>query len=165
MELFAVVVAGRFFNLCPDLAYPAFQGLAIPGAINDGGIVLVDANGLGSAQITQSYGFKFDALFFTDHLAARQNGNVVQHGFAAVAKTRGLHGTNLECPPQFVDYQGGKRFPFHIFSNNEERSSHLGNLLEDRQEVLHVADFLLIDEDQRFIEDHFHLFRVSHKIR
>jgi len=151
--------------LGPDLPHPAFKSLPIPSAIHDGRVVLVNTNGFGSTQVVQGDTFELDALFFTDHLAARQNGNVVEHGLAAVTKPRRLDRANLERAPQFVDHQRGKRFPFHIFSNDEERSAHFGNLLEDREQVLHVADLFLVDKDQRFVQDHFHLLRVGNEIR
>ena len=42
---------------------------------------------------------------------------------------------------------------------------HLGDLLQERKEILHAADLLFVDEDVGIFQHHFHPFRVGDKIR
>ena len=50
------------------------------------------------------------------------------------------------------------------FSNDKKRTTHLGDLFENRKKILHVADLFLIHENQRIVEDDFHLFGVGYEI-
>ena len=96
--------------------------------------------------------FQLDAEIFRDHLAAGEDRDVLQHGLAAIAEARGLHGRDVQGAAELVDHQGGQRFAFDFFSDDHERLAHLGNLLEDREEVLHAADFLFVDQDERLFQ-------------
>ena len=115
LELFTVVIAGGLFDLSANLAYTAFQGLPVARAVDDGRVVLVDAHGLRLAEIVQSHGLQADTLLFADDLAARQDGDVVQHGLAAVAEAGGFDGAYVQGPAELVDHQGGKGFAFDVF--------------------------------------------------
>jgi hypothetical protein len=57
LQLFTIVVGGGLFDLGADLLDPAFQGGAGTGAVDDGGVVFVDADALGFAQVLQGSGF------------------------------------------------------------------------------------------------------------
>ncbi len=69
----------------------------------------------------------------------------------------------LQGSPEFVHDEGCEGFAFHIFRYDQKGLSHLGNLLQDPQEVFHGADLLLVDEDHGFVEDGFHLVGVRDK--
>jgi hypothetical protein len=64
--------------------------------------------------------------------------NVVEHCLAAVAEARSLHGAGVE---------GGERFAFHFLCDDQQRLAGPRDLLQDRQQVLHVADLLLMDQN------------------
>jgi hypothetical protein len=48
---------------------------------------------------------------------------------------------------QFVDHQRGQGFAVDILGDDHERFAHFGNLLKNRQEIFHIADFFLIDQN------------------
>ena len=78
--------------------------------------------------------------------------DVLQHGLAAVAEARSLHGAGVQRAAQLVDHQGGQRFAFHFLGDDQQRLAGARDLLEQRQQVLHVADLLLVDQDVGIFE-------------
>ena len=66
---------------------------------------------------------------------------------------------------QLVDHQGGQRFTINVFRDDEQRTAGLGYLFQNREKVLHAADFLFIDEDERVIQGGFHALGVGHEVR
>ena len=71
----------------------------------------------------------------------------------------------MECSADLVHHQGGQRFAFDILGDDEQRPPHLRDLLQDRKQVLHAADLLLVDQDKAVLQLHFHLLRIRYKIR
>ena len=71
---------------------------------------------------------------------------------SSIAEAGRFHGGDVQGAAQLVDHEGGQRFAFDFFRDDHERLAHLGDLLEDREEVLHAADLLFIDEDERLFE-------------
>ena len=88
-------------------------------ALDDGGVVLVDGDLLGVAEIAHLHVLQLDAKIFGDGLAAGQDCDVLQHGLAAIAEARGLDGRNLQRAAQLVDDQGRQRFAFHVFGDDD----------------------------------------------
>ena len=82
----------------------------------------------------------------------------------AVAKARGLHGAGAERAAQLVDYERGQGFALHVFGDYQQRLTCARNLLEYRQQVLHVVDLLIVNEDVGIFENAFHAFGVAHEI-
>ena len=109
--------------------------------------------------------FQLDAGLFHDGLAAGQDRDVFQHGLAAVAEARGLHGADIERSAQLVDHQRGQRFAFHFFGDQQQRLAGAGDLLENRQHVLHAADLLFVDQDVGIFEHAFHALGIGHEVR
>ena len=126
-------------------------GLAL--AFDDGGVVLVDGDLLGLAEIGHLDVLQLDAEVFGDGLAAGQDGDVLQHGLATIAEARSLHGSNVQRAAQLVDDEGRERFAFHVFSDDHQRTAALGDLLEQREQVLHRRDLLLVDQDVGVLEN------------
>ena len=129
------------------------MAFCVTGAVDDGGVVLVDRDALGAAQVFQANAFQLDAGLFHDRLAAGQDGDVFQHRLAAIAEARSLHGAGVQRAAQLVDHEGGQRFAFHFFGDDQQRLAGAGDLLEQRQQVLHVADLLLVDQDVGIFEN------------
>ena len=75
-----------------------------------------------------------------------------QHGLATIAKARGLDGADLEDAADGVDDQCGQRFAFHIFSHDEQRTTGLGDLFQQRQQVANVGDLFFVQQDVRIIQ-------------
>ena len=136
-----------------------FDGLLRAGAVHDGGVVLIHRDALGPAQVLQPDAFQLDAGLFHDRLAAGQDGDIFQHGLAAIAEARSLHRAGVQRAAQLVDHQGGQRFAFHFLGDDQQRLAGARDLLEQRQQVLHVADLLLVDQDVGIFEHALHALR------
>ena len=132
LQFLAVIIGGGLLDLGADLLDAGFDGLFGAIAFDDRGVVLVDGDALGAAQVFHGDGLKLDAEVFGDHLAAGQDRDILKHCLAAVAEAGSLHGSNLQGAAQLVDHQCCQRFAFHIFGNDQEGLAGAGNLLENR---------------------------------
>ena len=88
--------------------------------------------------------------------ATGEDGDVFEHGLAAIAEARGLDGGHLDGAAQLVHDEGREGFAFHVFRDDEERLAGLRGLLEHGEQVLEGADLLLVDEDVGVVEDRLH---------
>ena len=104
---------------------------------------------------------ELEADLFRDHLGAGQDGDVLEHGLAAVTEARRLDGDGGEGAAQLVDDQGGQRLALDVLGDDQQRLAALDDLLEDGQEVLDGADLLVGDEDVGILEDRLHPLRVG----
>ncbi len=116
------------------------------------------------AELGQGGLLEGQADFFGDDLATGQDGDVFEHGLAAVAEARSLDGAGLEDAADVVDHQGGQRFAFDVFSDDQQRTAGLGDLLEHRQQVADVGDFLVEQQDIRIVQDGDLLVRVVDEV-
>src|SRR5712664_3469268 len=164
LQLLAVVVRGGLLDLRPDLLDARLDVALLAGAVDDGGVVLVDDDALGPAQVLQRHGLQLDAEILGDQTATREDSDVLQHGLAAVAEARRLHRGGVERAAQLVDHQGGQRLTLDFLGDDEQGLSGPRHLLEQREEVLHRRDLLLVDEDVRVLQHHFHPLRIGHEV-
>src|SRR5713226_812871 len=165
LQLLAVVVAGRLLDLAANFFYPAFDLVVLALAFDQGGVVLVHGDLLGLAEVGHLDVLQLDAEVFGDGLAAGEGGDVLQHGFAAIAEAGRLDGADLQRATELVDDQGGQRFALDVLSDDEQRYAALGDLLQQREHILHGADFLFVDEDVGIFQRRFHALRVGHEVR
>ena len=86
------------------------------------------------------------------------------HGFAAIAEARGFDGADVERAAQLVHDERGERFAFDIFGDDQERLADLGDLLEQREQVLQAADLLFVNQDVSVFELGFHRLGVGHEV-
>jgi hypothetical protein len=91
LELLAIVIAGGVIHLSADFLYAAFNLAALAFAFHDRAVVFINRDFLGAAQVRDLYAFQLQAQVFRDGLAAGEDGNVLQHGFAAIAEARRFH--------------------------------------------------------------------------
>src|SRR5690606_12600190 len=152
LQFFTVVVGSGFFDLNANLLDARFDRFAVAGAVDDDGVFFGNFNALGLAQIFQRGFFKRHAGFFRDHDAAGQDGDVFQHGLAAIAKARSLDSGRLQDAADVVDHQRSQGFAFDVFSHDQQRTAGLGHLLEHGQQVADVADFLVENQDIRIFK-------------
>src|SRR5215469_1501711 len=164
LELLLVVVGGGVFDLLADLLDAAFDFGRLAGALDNGRVVLVNGDLLGAAEVFDLHILELDAEILGDGLSAREGGDIFEHGFTAVAKARGLYRSALQRAAELVDHQSGQRFALDFFRDDEERLASLGDAFEQRQQVLHRADFLFVDEDAHVFEHAFHAIRVSNEV-
>ena len=64
--------------------------------------------------------------------AAGEDGDVFEHGLAAIAEAGGLDGGDLERAAELVDDEGGEGFAFDVFGDDEQRLAVLGGLAQRR---------------------------------
>jgi len=84
-------------------------------------VVLVDDDLLGAPQVGELDVFKLDAQVFEDRLAAHHDGDILQHGLAAVAVAGSLHRAHFERAAELVDHQRGERLALDFLGNEEQR--------------------------------------------
>ena len=130
----------------------ALDGLLVAGAFDDRGVVLVDADLLGPAELADLDVFELDAEFFEDGLAAGDDGDVFEHGLAAIAEAGRLDGGDFEDAAELVDDQCREGFAFDVFGDDEHGLARLGGLAEDRHQVAGGADLLLVNQDIRVFQ-------------
>ena len=107
---------------------------------------------------------ELDAEVFRDRLAAGEDRDVLEHRLAAIAEARRLHGRRLQRAAQLVDHERGQRLALDVLGDDEQRAPHARHLLEHRQQILHRADLLLVNQDHRVFENHFHPLGVGHEV-
>src|SRR3546814_8654851 len=88
LQLFLVVVAGRGFNLRLDFLDARGDAFLLAGAVDDGGVFLLDLDLLGGAEIGQRGLLDRQAELFGDHRAAGEDGDVLEHFLADRKSTR-----------------------------------------------------------------------------
>src|SRR5690606_11124378 len=115
-------------------------------------------------QLIQGYAFQGHAGLFGDHGAASQDGDVFQHGLAAVAEARSLDSGGLQDATDVVNNQGSQCFAFNVFGNDQQRTVGLGNLFQDRQKITDVADLLVVDQDERIFQNGNLLVRIVDEV-
>ena len=106
-----------------------------------------------------------DAEIFRDRLTTGQNCDVLQHGLAAIAEARSLDGRDLQAATQAVDDQGGERFAFDVFSDDDQRLAGLHHGLEQRQQLVQRGELLLVDQDVGIVHFDAHLVGVGDEVR
>src|SRR5690606_23870796 len=165
LQLLAVVVRRALVDCSANLLHAALDGILVARTVDDGGVVLVHHNALGASKIAHNGVLELEANFLGDHLALREHSEVLQHRLATIAKARSLYSAHAERSAKLVYDERGKRLTFDVLGNDEKRLAHLGNLLQDREQVLHCGDLLVVDQDERVFENGFHLVRIRDEVR
>ena len=135
LELLAVVLAVGRGDLLADHLGPALDLLGRAGAFDDRGVLAVDRDLRGAAQVAELDVLQVDAQVLEDGLAAGEHGDVAEHGLAAIAIARGLDGGDLEDAAQLVDDQGGQGLALDVLGDDQERLVGLGDLLEQGDQL------------------------------
>ena len=135
LELLAVVLAVGVADLAADHLGPGLDLGRGAGAFDDRGVLAVDRDLLGPAQVGELDAFEVDAQVLEDRLAAGQDGDVAQHRLAAIAVARCLDRRDLEDAPQLVDDQGRQGLALDVLGDDQQRLVGLGDLLEQRDQL------------------------------
>ena len=133
-----------------------WKGQLTWGTFNDGGVIFVDDNLLGTTEVLDWKIFQFDTQGFKDGGSAGQNRQVFHHRFSAITVTWSLNSTAGEGSSKSVDHQSREGFAIDIFSNDQQWFVLLNNGFENRNNFLNVADFLFEDQDVCVFEHTFH---------
>src|SRR4051812_5894015 len=152
LELLLVVVRRGFFSLLTDRLDARLDVGALAGTADDGGVFLLDDDPLGIAQIVQRGLLELQTDFVGDDRAAREDRDVLQHGLAAIAEARGLHGSNLEDAADVVHDERRQGFAFDVFGDHEQRATGFRDPFQDRQHFADVRDLLVDEQDVRLVE-------------
>ena len=164
LELLLVPVGGRLLDLRLDLLDAALDGVLAAGTLDDGGVVLGDGHPPGAAELVERGGVQLQADLLADDGAVGEDGDVLQHGLAAVAEAGGLHGHGTEGSTQLVDDDRGERLTLHILGDDEEWLAHLDDLLEKGKDVGDGRDLAVGDQDVGLLEDRLHPLSVGHHV-
>ena len=100
-----------------------------------------------------------------DHGAAGQNGDILQHFLAAVAKAGSLDSGHVQGAAQAVDDQGGQSLTLDILSHDQQLHAILHDLLQQRNQILNHADLLIGDQDGGIVQNSLHLIGIGDHIR
>src|SRR6516165_307784 len=163
-QLFLVIIAGGLFQLLLDEADAALDVGLLAGPFDDDGVFLVDLDLLAAAQVLELDIFELDAEVLEDGLAAGEDGDVFEHGLAAVAVAGGLDGRTLERAAQLVDHQRGQGLALHLFADHHDRLAGVEDLFQDRHQVFIGGDLLFIDEDVGIFQVALHLLRIGDEV-
>ena len=165
LELFLIVVGGGLVDLATDELHAALDVGGLAGTLDDRGVLLVSDDALGATEVSHLDGFELDTEVIGDEAATGEDGDVFHHGLAAVAEARGLDGADVDRTAEAVDDEGSEGFAFDFLSDDQERLAGLGDFLEERQQVLHGADLLLVEEDVGVFEDGLERLGVGREVR
>ena len=79
-------------------------------------------------------------------------------------KPGALTATHAQRAANLVDHQRRQRLALDVLGDEQERLAGLGDRLENRQQVLHRRDLLLVDQDVGVLELRFHPLRIGHEV-
>src|SRR6202035_3036442 len=164
LQLLAVVVRGGFLDLRLDLRHACLDVGLLAGAVDDGGVLLVDHHLLGATEHGERDVLHLDAEIFRDRLTAGQNRDVLQHRLAAIAEARSLDGRDLQTATQTVDDQGGKSFAFAVFRDNHKRLAALHHGFQQRKQFIQLRELLFVDEYVGIFHFNAHLVGVGDEV-
>src|SRR6185312_4506122 len=164
LQLLLVIVGRGLLDLGFDLGNSGLDLGLLAGAVHDSGVLLIDHHFLGAAKHVDRDVLKLDAEIFRDRLAAGQDRDVLQHGLAAIAKTRRFHCGHFESAAQLVDHQGRKCFALDILGYDDEGLGGLHYRLQQRQELLEARQLLLVDEQVGILHFDPHLVGIGDEV-
>ena len=136
----------------------------LPRAVDDRGVLLVDHHLLGLAEHGERDVLELDAEVLADRLAAGQDGDVLQHGLAAIAEARRLHRRDLQAAAQLVDHERGERLALDVLGDDEKRLAGLHHGFQQRQQLVERRELLLVDEDVGVLHLDAHLVGVGDEV-
>src|SRR6266852_5070058 len=164
LQLFLVVIAGGFLDLGADALDPRLDRLGIAGTVDEGRLFLVHFDTLRRTEVLQRRFLEGQPDFFGNDLAAGENGDVLEHGLAAVAEPRRLHRAGLEDAAQVVHDQRREGFVFDFLGDDEQRPSGLGHLLEERKQIADIGNLLVVQKNIGVLQYRHLLFGVVDEI-
>ena len=96
---------------------------------------------------------------------AGQDGDVAEHGLAALTEAGRLHGDRLEQAADLVHDEGGESLALHVLGDDQQRLARLHDLLEHGDEVVDRRDLAVHDEQVGVLEGRLLALGVGHEIR
>ena len=164
LQFLLVVVRGRLLDLRAQLRAAGLDVGLLAGAVDDRRVVLVDAHLLGPAEHVERDVLELDAEILADHLTAGQDGEVLEHRLAPIAKARRLHRRDLEAAAQLVDDERRQRLALDVLGDDQQRVAALHHRFEQRQDRLETGQLLLEQQDVRVVELADHLLGIGDEV-
>src|SRR5215468_1108534 len=164
LQLLPVIVGVGVVDLGPDLVDPAGDLVGIARAVDDRGLVLGDHDLARPAEHVQVGVLQLQADFLADDLATGQDGDVTEHGLAAVAEAGGLDRHRLEQAAHLVHHQGRQGLALDVLGDDDQRLARLNYLVEQGQQVLVRRDLGVHHEDVRVLKDRLEALRVGDEV-
>src|SRR6201993_4300773 len=140
LQLLAVVVRVGVVDLGADLVDPASDLVRVTGTVDDRRLVLGHDDLARPAEHVHVDAVQLEADLFADDLATGEDGDVTEHGLAAVAEARGLHPYGPEQPAHLVDDQGREGLALDVLGDDHQGLAGLHDLVEQRGRVLVGGD-------------------------
>ena len=165
LELLAIPVGVGALDLGAKLGDAARDLGLLTSAVDDGGVVLGDDDAAGAAEHLEADLVQFETHLGGDDLAAGEDGDVLEHGLAAVTEGGGLDGHGGEGAADLVDHQRGQGLAVDILRHHEQGALGGDDLLQQREQVVHGGDLAGVDEDVGVLQDGFHAVGVRDEVR
>ena len=102
LQLFFVVVRVAEIQFFTNLSNTFVNIGLISNIRDDGGFVLRNSDLASSTKHFEGCGTKFQTSIFRDNLTIGENGDILQHRFTAIAKTRGFDCCNIQRTSELV---------------------------------------------------------------
>ena len=115
-------------------------------------------------QVLDRYGVELAAGLLADDVCARENGHVLEHRLAPVAKAGSLHSQRAERAPKLVHNQGREGLALHVLGDDDDVLGHLERVLEGGEHVGHCRHLSVRDENVGLIDAGFHALRVGDEV-
>ena len=147
LQFLAVVVRGRLLDLRAKLRRPGPDGLGAPAPST---IVVLSLSMVTFFARPRSSSFRFSSLMPRSSVIALPPVSIAMSSSIALRrspKPGAFTAATLERAAQLVDDQRGERFALDVLGDDQQRTAGLGDLLQQRQQILHRADLLLVDQD------------------
>jgi hypothetical protein len=119
LQLLAVVVGLGVLDLSADLLHARFDVGLLAGAVDHRGVVLVDGDVLGAAEILERDVLELEAEILGDGLAAGEGGEILEHLLAAIAEAGRLDRAHLQGAAQLVHDQRGQRLALDVLGHDQ----------------------------------------------
>jgi hypothetical protein len=109
------------------------DALLVAAPLDDGGVVLGAHHAVSATQVLDRHALQLAAHLLGDHLAAGEDGDVLQHGLAAVAEAGRLDRQHVQHAAQLVQHQRGQRLTVHVLGDDHQVAlAALHQLLQQR---------------------------------
>ena len=119
---------------------------------HDRGVVLADGDPAHAAEVVQGHLVEGHGPVFAHQGGAREDGDVLQGGLAAVPEAGGPHGGHLQHAAVLVHHQGGQGFPIHLFRQDHQGLAGAGHRLQHGHQIIDGADLAVGDQQQGVVE-------------
>ena len=138
---------------------------SIARPVNNNRVVLVHGDALRVTEVLKTGIFQIKTDFFRNHSTASEDGDILKHGFATISKTGRLTCSHFNDATHVVNDQCCERLAFDIFSDDNERTRCLGNLLKNREKLSNIGDLLVHQQYEGIFHFGRHVVLIVDEVR